>query len=123
MSYASDNHVLGFPARMSDGRQFTDFRGNCIMNNNVSMKSTSWLLRQDLIQNATDYKRFELNGLDSNMKNLLVKRIYDIAAVTKKNIKVSFNNTVLPIKNYQRCEPTGCTYSENTGYGIGYGRI
>ena len=38
MNYASDNHVLGFPARMSDGRQFTDFHPNCIMNNNVSMK-------------------------------------------------------------------------------------
>ena len=49
-----------------------------------------------------DYKRFELNGLDANMKNLLVKRIYDIAAVTKKNIKVSFNNTVLPIKTFQQ---------------------
>tara|TARA_X000000950_G_C13835790_1_gene628129 strand:- start:882 stop:1202 length:321 start_codon:yes stop_codon:yes gene_type:complete len=106
MSYAFDNHAPGFPARMSDGRQFTDFRSNCIMNNNVSMKSTSWLLRQDLIQNAISY-------MDNNT-----------AIVENKNKCTScFDNTVLPIKNYQQCQPTGCTYSENTGYGIGYDRI
>ena len=41
----------------------------------------------------------------------------------KNKCLTCFDNTVLPIKNYQKCEPTGCTYSENTGYGIGYERI
>ncbi len=49
-----------------------------------------------------DYKRFELEGLDANMKHLLIKRIYDIAAVTKKNVKVSYNHNVLPIKTFQQ---------------------
>lgn len=49
-----------------------------------------------------DYKRFELDGLDANMKHLLIKRIYDIAAVTKKNVKVSYNNSALPIKTFQQ---------------------
>ena len=48
-----------------------------------------------------DYKRFELDGLDKNMKHLLIKRIYDIAAVTK-NVKVSYNNNILPIKTFQQ---------------------
>lgn len=106
MSYASDNHVLGFPARMSDGRQFTDFRSNCIMNNNVSMKDTSWLLRQDLIKNASNY-------MDS-----------DSSFVENKNkCTTCFDNTLLSIKNYQKCSPTGCTYSESSQYGIGYERM
>ena len=49
-----------------------------------------------------DYKRFELEGLDANMKHLLIKRIYDIAAVTKKNVKVSYNHNALPIKTFQQ---------------------
>ena len=36
------------------------------------------------------------------MKHLLIKRIYDIAAVTKKNVKVSYNNSALPIKTFQQ---------------------
>lgn len=36
------------------------------------------------------------------MKHLLIKRIYDIAAVTKKNVKVSYNHNVLPIKTFQQ---------------------
>ena len=32
----TDNVELDFPARMSDGRMFTDYRQNCILNNNIS---------------------------------------------------------------------------------------
>ena len=32
----SDNVELDFPARMSDGRMFTDYRQNCILNNSIA---------------------------------------------------------------------------------------
>ena len=31
MSKVTDNVELDFPARMSDGRQFTDYRQNCLL--------------------------------------------------------------------------------------------
>lgn len=53
-----------------------------------------------------DYTRFGLpNGLTADMSDLLKKRIYDIAAITdhsSKKIKVSYNDLVVPIKNFQQ---------------------
>ncbi len=60
MSKVSDNHQLDFPARMSDGRQFTDYRPNCYLNNELGQNMGSWQYRTHLIRNATDlHKQFE----------------------------------------------------------------
>ena len=51
-----------------------------------------------------DYKRFGIDGITSDMMALLKKRVYDIAAVTDhsiKKIKVNFNDTLVPVKNFQ----------------------
>ena len=32
----SDNVELDFPARMNDGRMFTDYRQNCTLNNSIA---------------------------------------------------------------------------------------
>jgi DNA topoisomerase-2 len=51
-----------------------------------------------------DYKRFGIDGITSDMMALLKKRVYDIAAVTDhsiKKIKVNFNDTMVPVKNFQ----------------------
>jgi DNA topoisomerase-2 len=50
-----------------------------------------------------DYKRLGLsNGLSEDMLNLFKRRIYDIAAVTNKNIKVKLNSQLVPIKTFQQ---------------------
>jgi DNA topoisomerase-2 len=52
-----------------------------------------------------DYRRLGINGLDSDMLALLKKRVYDIGAVTDhsvKKIKVNYNNTLVPVKNFQQ---------------------
>jgi len=51
-----------------------------------------------------DYQRFGIQGLTPDMVALLKKRVYDIGAVTDhsiKKIKINFNNTTIPIKNFQ----------------------
>ena len=55
------------------------------------------------IEFTPDYKRlgFE-NGLTPDMINLFKRRIYDIAAVTDKSIKVKLNSQAIPIKNFQQ---------------------
>jgi len=49
-----------------------------------------------------DYARLGLDGLTSDMIHLLKKRIYDIAAVTDKSIKVKYNGQLVPVKNFQQ---------------------
>ena len=53
-----------------------------------------------------DYARFGLpGGLTPDMVDLLKKRVYDIAAITDhstKKIKVSYNDTAIPVKNFQQ---------------------
>ena len=51
-----------------------------------------------------DYKRLGLTGLTPDLLSVLKKRIYDISAVTdhsSKKIKVLYNGTPIPIKNFQ----------------------
>ena len=49
-----------------------------------------------------DYTRLGLDGLTKDMIALLKKRIYDIAAVTDKSIKVKYNGDLIPVKNFQQ---------------------
>lgn len=50
-----------------------------------------------------DYKRIGLpEGLSTNMVALLQKRVYDISAITDKTIKVRYNGTQVPIKNFEQ---------------------
>ena len=48
----SDNVELDFPARMADGRMFTDYRQNCLLNNGLSKGMGSWEYRNYLTENA-----------------------------------------------------------------------
>ena len=53
-----------------------------------------------------DYARFGLEGMTDDMYNLFKKRVYDIAAVTGKNVKVKFNGELVNVKcfeNYIDC--------------------
>ena len=49
-----------------------------------------------------DYKRLGINGLTPDIIALLKKRTYDVAAVTDKNLKVKYNSTLIPIKNFSQ---------------------
>ena len=46
-----------------------------------------------------DLKRMGLTKLDDDFKNLLKRRVYDIAAISDKSVKVKYNNEQLSIKN------------------------
>lgn len=48
-----------------------------------------------------DYQRFGIDNLSDDIINLLKKRVYDISAVTDKNVKVKYNGIPLPIKNFE----------------------
>jgi len=49
-----------------------------------------------------DYARLGINGLTPDIISLLKKRVYDVAAVTDKSLKVKYNSSLIPIKNFQQ---------------------
>jgi DNA topoisomerase-2 len=50
-----------------------------------------------------DYKRLNLpSGLSFDMLALFKRRVYDIAAITDKTIKVKYNGETIPVKHFQQ---------------------
>ena len=50
-----------------------------------------------------DYARLGLeNGLSEDVIQLLKKRVYDVAAVTDKSLKVKYNSEVIPVKTFSQ---------------------
>jgi DNA topoisomerase-2 len=49
-----------------------------------------------------DYQRLGIQGLTSDLIALLKKRVYDVAAVTDKSLKVKYNSNLIPVKNFQQ---------------------
>ena len=49
-----------------------------------------------------DYQRLGIQGLTSDLVALLKKRVYDVAAVTDKSLKVKYNSNLIPVKNFQQ---------------------
>lgn len=47
-----------------------------------------------------DYKRLGLDGLTESMISLFQRRVYDIAGVTSKDVKVKYNNELVPVKDF-----------------------
>ena len=48
-----------------------------------------------------DYKRLNIDNLSKDFCELLYKRVYDVAAVTDKSVKVKLNNSLLQVKTFQ----------------------
>jgi DNA topoisomerase-2 len=52
-----------------------------------------------------DYTRFGIDmsgGLPEGIKSVLERRVYDLAAVTSKDVKVKYNGTALPVKTFEQ---------------------
>ena len=47
-----------------------------------------------------DYKRMGLSGLTDDLLALFKRRVFDLAAVTDKSVKVKYNNELVPIKSF-----------------------
>jgi DNA topoisomerase-2 len=49
-----------------------------------------------------DYTRLGISGLSTDLVSLFKKRVYDVAAVTDKSVKVKYNSQIIPVKNFQQ---------------------
>jgi hypothetical protein len=106
MMKVSDNVELDFPARMSDGRVFTDYRQNCTLNNSIGQKMSSWEYRDYLTNNASQIHSKFLSELEASVR------------CTKCS-----DNTVLPVKTVLNCSTDSCTYQMNDPNGLGQDRL
>jgi len=48
-----------------------------------------------------DYKRLGMSNLTTDFIAYLKKRVYDISAITDKSLKVKYNSSLIPVKNFQ----------------------
>ena len=48
-----------------------------------------------------DYQRLGIEGLTADFIAYLKKRVYDVSAITDKNLKVKYNSNLVPVKNFQ----------------------
>ena len=48
-----------------------------------------------------DYKRLGMSGITQQMMNLFQRRVYDIAGITSKEVKVKYNNQAIKTKDFQ----------------------
>ena len=53
-----------------------------------------------LVKFKPDYKRLGLSELSKDMISLFNRRVYDIAGITTKDVKVKLNNETLDVKNF-----------------------
>ena len=105
MAKTSDNVNLDFPARMSDGRSFTDYRANCIMNHELSSSKNSFEYRYFLEKNGSQIEESIFKKLDEDVK------------CNDCNAK-----TVLPVQTVQNCNAGVCSIKLNDANGIGLDR-
>ena len=54
-----------------------------------------------MVKFIPDFKRLNIPNLSKDMLSLFKRRIYDIAAVTDKKVKVRYNNEILDVKTFQ----------------------
>ena len=105
MSRTSDNVNLDFPSRMADGRIFTDYRPNCLMNNLISNNKDSFEYRYFLTSNGNLIEKQKLDQLEKDVK--CSSCTYD---------------TVLPVKNIMNCNKGICNITLNDPNGVGLDR-
>jgi len=74
-----------------------------------------------------DYERFGMDPNSAQLKNIILKRVYDIAGVTDDAVRVEFNNEVIEVKNFESYidmyigahTETPRAYQDSVGWQIG----
>lgn len=109
---ASDNKHFDCPARMADGRHFTDYRPNCHLNNNLRTNNN--------LANTFEYRRF-LQHKSDELMDLNSKFSYERNGCG--TCKEPYHtNTMLPEQTRLYCNKNGCKAEVVDPNGLGQGR-
>ena len=82
------------------GKKFVQTYNNNLNTINKPKITTTTKKPYTKITFKPDYKRLGIDGLTDDMVALFKKRVYDIAAVTNKSIKVKLNGKLVPVRAF-----------------------
>lgn len=111
----SNNKYFGCPPRMSDGRHFTDYRGNCYVNNLVRANNNTYnnyQYRMFLTKNADDL--MHMNRKNANQKNGCspCQKPYNIGTMMPECGTIDCSKSSCNFSSLDKdCLGTGRTYS------------
>ena len=106
-NFTSDNYYKDCPAKMADGRNFTDYRSSCTSNNLIRANNS--------ITNSFEYRMFLSRNGNS------IREINELYA-EKKNASPGHNGSIVPERTILRCTPEGCDVEILDPNGVGQGR-
>ena len=106
-----DNKVC--PYRMSDGRNFTDYRTRCTIAYQFKEKNA--------FKSSYDQRQFLIKNADKLMKdNLTIAEKLNKCGPCFDHKE---SGTMLPEKNMVKCDKNKCNFSKGNPSGLGTGRI
>ena len=109
----SNNKHFDCPARMNDGRHFTDYRPSCHLNNMIRANNN--------VLNSYDYRMFLTNNASKLMD---LNRQYSCEKNCSTNCVSPYDETtMLPEKELTNCNEKGCVTNPSVFEGIGSGRV
>lgn len=108
-----NNKFVGCPARMADGRHFTDYRPSCQVNNLIRMNNN--------VVNSFDYRMYLANNATRLMD---INRAYALQKNSCGPCMAPYGQgTMLPEKYMQVCNGRSCETKLVNPDGIGTGRL
>ena len=115
MSFSDTQDKLPCPSKMSDGRQFTDYRPRC----NVNADLLDNLAKNNLINSSYESRLYLQQNADKIMQDEREKAIQRLAPCNMCNPAKS---TILPERYVVKCDAVSCTRTEINPNGLGDGR-
>ena len=108
----SDNKHFGCPPRMDDGRHFTDYRPNCLVDN--------LLYNSNSIKSSYEFRQFLTNNSNKLME---LNRMYSCQSNCAGPCDEPYSNgSMMPEQNVVTCTAQSCSKSVNDKNGLGDGR-
>jgi len=115
---APQNPMSSCPARMEDGRAFTDYRPRCL---------TQFELLNDLAKNKMVFSSYEARMFLQHNTDMIIDRqrmnaVNNLAPCAPCTRPFRDPGTMLPERYVVKCSPTSCVRTEVNPNGLGDGR-
>lgn len=115
---APQNPMASCPARMADGRMFTDYRPRCA----VQAELMNNLAKQNMVFSSYEARMFMQHNTEAIIDQARLRSLNNLAPCAPCQRPFSDPGTMLPERYVVRCTPTSCVRTEVNPNGVGDGR-
>lgn len=105
----------GCPIKMSDGRQFTDYRPRCAINANLMTD----LDKNNIIKSSYDSRMYLQQNAEKIMEENKLHAQNNLMPCAPCNRPENLSGTMYPERYVVKCNPTYCEKIEVNKYGLG----